>query len=616
MSLTLINVGSEKDISSSVEALRNSIAFNKEQPLPCVFPLRNAVVGWVPGPEVFLTYENNDCGLGAVGRVVILGYAVVQKIRDSEQLGQFLLNAWKDRGTEFLADLEGSFSLFMYDAQNEISIVATDPASTRPLWIAETSDGAVVSSDLRTLSQLIGSNWIIDRAYLLSFFSMARTVGNHSPFEGVSGVEPGQVVEFRDGGKTFKSYYMEPFFQPDSSRSIRETAGQLVECIRSTIEDLCSGSSSPCLFLSGGLDSRLIASLCPEGMAAVTLCDRVNREVEIARKIAEKCGLRHSIIKRNIDWYPSLMEKASLESSGLWSWTEAHFRPLADMHDIFPHDVVTLGFGADSYFKGLYLKDKQRLWQGQQNGDGHRQNRAKCLALVMDSRKQSYLGENVLRPEIRQDCRDAYERAVSNEIDNCLQWTDTLPDLWELYHTRSMVRVKEMMNLVCLRTFTSERNIFSSPRLRKLYLTIPPEMRASGRLVTEALKIVGNGLAWLPDASSWLPAIFPLQLHSAALQCRGHLSRARGAFLSKASSSNVSGHGAWQRLDRLFDTNEDVKNIITTVIEDNEALPDNIFDYDFLHKLWADKSIKPSSIHKDLELLISFGLFYKNWKSR
>jgi len=451
---------------------------------------------------------------------------------------------------------------------------------------------------------------------LLSFFSWARTVGDHSPIEGVRGMEPGQVMEFRGDRKTCKSYYTEPFFQPDSGRSIRETAEQLVEYLRITLMELCSGSRSPCLFLSGGLDSRLIASLCPDGMAAVTLCDRVNQEVEIARKIAERCGLKHTIIKRNIDWYPSLAEKASIESSGLWSWTEAHYTPLADMHELFPHDVVTLGFGADSYFKGLYLKNNQRLWDGWQNRYGHKPDRSKCLTLVMDARNHSSLGVNVLRPEIRDECRDAYVGAASNEIDNCLQWTDNLPDLWELYQTRSMIRTQEMMNLVCLRTFTSERNIFSSPRLRKLYLTIPTEMRASGRLVTEALKIVGKGLAWLPDASSWLPAILPSQMHSAALQCRGHLSRVRGAILSKASSRNVSGHGAWQRLDRLFDTNEALGHIITTVIEDNEALPDDIFDRDFLRKLWAERSIRPALIHEDLGLLISFGLFYKNWKSR
>ncbi|MDX9787092.1 MAG: asparagine synthase-related protein [Desulfobacterales bacterium] len=610
MSIAIVLLKAEENISHHMEALRNAIAPNSKQLLPCVYSLRQAVVGWVPGPEVFLFYENNDSRIGVTGRVVILGYAVAPGASAPGKLGQILLNAWRERGTAFLADVEGSFSLFMHDSQKEISLVATDPISSRPLWSTNTSYGTVISSDLRDVCHLFDGKLSIDKAYLWSFFSWAKTVGDHSPIDGVKGLEPGQAIEFKGDRVISKSYYTEPVFRPDFDRSTRETAEALVECMRHTLVDLCTGSRAPCLMLSGGLDSRLIAALCPDEMGAVTLCDRVNREVDIAHKIANRCGLKHSIIKRNIDWYPSLVAKASQGSSGLWSWLESHYTPLADMHDLFPYDVVTLGFGADTYFKGLLLKKDKRFWCDWRNRRGPKPNSDQILRLLMDTRQDNFLGYNVLRKEIHRECRDAYVEAASKEIEKCIRWANNLPDLWELYQTRSMVRVKEMLNLVCFRSFTSERNLFSSPRLRKLYLTIPSDTRAGGRLVLEALKIVGKGLASLPDASSWLPARFPGWMHNGALQCRGNLSRARGALLRISSSREVSGHGAWQRTDRLLDTSSDLQQIITNVIEDNEALPDSIFDRDVLIELWTKRTKNSAEKHMMLALLVSFGLFH------
>jgi hypothetical protein len=231
----------------------------------------------------------------------------------------------------------------------------------------------------------------------------------------------------------------------------------------------------------------------------------------------------------------------------------------------------------------------------------------------MDTRQYSSFGQNVLRKEIHRECRDAYAEAAKTEIERCLQWANNMPDLWELYQTRSMVCVKEMLNLVCLRSFTSERNLFSSPRLRKLYLTIPTDTRADGRLVLEALKVVGKGLALLPDASSWLPARFPAWMHNGSQQCRRNLSRARSALLRMTSNPEISGHGAWQRTDRLLDTSSDLQNIVTSVIKDCEALPDNIFDRDFLLELWTKRNKNLVEKHMLLALLVSFGLFHKEF---
>ena len=70
-----------------------------------------------------------------------------------------------------------------------------------------------------------------------------------------------------------------------------ELADTLREVLLASLRDRCQQQKIG-LALSGGLDSRLIASVVPEDKArtAFTMCDRVNREAKTAKRVAEAYG--------------------------------------------------------------------------------------------------------------------------------------------------------------------------------------------------------------------------------------------------------------------------------------------------------------------------------------
>ncbi len=572
----------------------------------------HAIVAVERGPEVFLAYRNNDRGAGIRGRAVVLGYVVLgRRGRTAAELGQALLQAWRDRGPAFLDELEGSFSIFLFDADRDRCLLATDPMSNRPLWTATGPDGDLVGSDPRHVAELLPNRPAIDRAYLWSFLYHASTVADRSPFEDVRGVEPGVAIEYVEGRPAGTTRYMHPRFRPDRSRRTRQTAAELIDNVRTTLEDICHDRRRPALFLSGGLDSRFVAALCPEGVRAVTFCDCVNREVKIAAAIAGRCGLEHQIIRRDTDWYPSLIDQASVDYRSLWNWNEAHYLPISRPSVDFDHDAATLAFGCDTYFKGLHLK-WDRLWRGWKKGAGPEPSESEFLATILDAPTRTSDMAAVLQPDVKQACQEAYRAAAVAEIRRIRQWAKTVPDLWELFWTRSMVRVPEALNLVCLRPATSERNLFSSPRLRKLSLTIPADQRASGQIVREVVRQVGKGLAWLPDAGSWLPIRFPKWTHDAALAARAPVARARGWLLSLRGSRSISGQCAWTRFDRLMAVNHRLRTIIEGVIEDEAALPDEIFDRPAMRQIYRRHVDGVADHSTQLGLLTTFGLFHRS----
>jgi asparagine synthetase B (glutamine-hydrolysing) len=561
-------------------------------------------IGFTQDGELFLNYCNQDAERGPRCCVVIMGYVSYgEPGLEGNRLAERLFQDWTVRGDALFAALEGSFSIFLHDIAKDRSVIVTDCMASRMVWHSEVGSTLVVGDEITAVAAGRGGSFTLDRCYLWSFLNYARTVSDRSFFHEIRSVEPGTVLTILDGVPASRTQYFVPRFQPQVGRRVDDLAEEFVDLLSQTIRDACQSREKPALFLSGGLDSRLLAGLCPSHVTAVTLCDRVNTEVSLAQKIAARAGLRHKVIYRNSNWYPSLIQEAAENYAATWGWAEAHYLPLGRPEQQFEFDTVMLGFGCDTYFKGLHLK-WPRLW----DDGGQPPSPEAFFQKVMEAPYRATSFQPILNPDFSTECKREFAELAGTDIARISQWASTTPDLWELFWSRNMAGVPEVLNLVCLREFTSERNIFSSPRLRKLSLTIPPEVRASGDIVRAALRIVGKGLATLPDSSSMLPPALPYGFHKAALKLRSHLGAIRRRILTAKGSSEISGQCAWSRLDRLLVVDDATRSLLLQLIDDDRALPSSLFDKGKIKSL-AERHLQGHADHYiQLMLLMTFGI--------
>ncbi len=71
---------------------------------------------------------------------------------------EVLLPLWRDRGVDFLGDIDGIFAFVAYDAETGDWLVARDPLGVIPLYMGRTDDGAlVIASELKGLTSLCRS---------------------------------------------------------------------------------------------------------------------------------------------------------------------------------------------------------------------------------------------------------------------------------------------------------------------------------------------------------------------------------------------------------------------------------------------------------------------------
>ena len=571
--------------------------------------LANGTVSIEKGPEVFLAEVVNNPATGVRGRVAVMGYLTFGSLNKSKKdLAHDLLVAWKEEGYNALMGFEGSFSLFMYDEREGKSLVASDIMGSRPLFITETPSLIAIGTSVKALLALRPDTPAIDRAYVWAFIHSASTIADRTSVESIRSFGAGQAFEFTGKGGGTKNQYWNPQFEPDTRRSFKDTAAEMIENLKLTMSELFHGSSAPCLFLSGGLDSRLLAGLCPDNVVGITLCERMNKEVQIAARVAQKCGLKHRLIIRDPEWYPSLMNAASTEYGALWKWNEAGYIPLQQPGVDFDCDVATLGFGFNTYFKGLHLKWPP-LWKPD---DGKTSLEDRFLELTPMAPKYAKDTAGILKNGVREDCREQFHAAIRAVLARLGPFVSDIPEMWELFWTGDMVRVSEFLNLVCLRGFTSERNVLSSPRMRRFALTVPCEMRSDDALVLEGLRMVGKGLRWISVANSWLPACFPEALHKSALRCRNHARRARSAMLRFRKSDDISSFAGWPRYDRMLVVNQGMRETVENLINDDKALPEDIFDRAALRQMWREHLDGKVDHQHDLVSLMTFGIFHRD----
>jgi asparagine synthase (glutamine-hydrolysing) len=159
------------------------------------------------------------------------------------------------RGPSLLSALNGPFALARYEPTTHRLLLARDRVGKKPLYLAQTPTGWAFASTLAALHVATGSLRI--RPDAIHEHLVFRSVGGqHSAFAGVEQVPPGTWLELDANGILRGGrYWRSP--PPDD-----ETVSP--DWVREVIDDAVAaradGSCELGVFLSGGLDSAVVAA--------------------------------------------------------------------------------------------------------------------------------------------------------------------------------------------------------------------------------------------------------------------------------------------------------------------------------------------------------------------
>lgn len=195
--------------------------------------------------------------------------------------------------------------------------------------------------------------------------SIADFLMNHSVtwpytfYEEVRQLHPAARHRYSIGSGTARKAGEEIYWLPEQRNrygSIREAASDLREGVVRDVAGITQGMDEVAQFLSGGVDSRVVAGMLPAGLKrdGYVFLDRMNREGRIAGQAARLYGLTFLPKYRSKTHYLDILPEASdLIGSGQ-QHIHAHSLVFNRECALARYPAVFGGYSADVFLKGHY----------------------------------------------------------------------------------------------------------------------------------------------------------------------------------------------------------------------------------------------------------------------
>ena len=267
------------------------------------------------------------------------------------------LRAYQTWGTDCVKRFRGMFAFSLWDEKNQILFCARDRYGIKPFYYAEVDGVFYFASEIKTLVPFLPSVET-DLEGLKDYLCFQFCLGGKTLFKGVKELLPGHTLVVRDGRVTISRYW-EVYYQPDYHHTAAyfESAIQdlLVESVALHLRsDVPVGA-----YLSGGLDSSIVASLAVESQGSGFLSftgrfgnDPAYDESGYAREMAEWKGFQVMDIDIGPEDFVNSIEKViyhlDYPVAGPGSFPQYIVSALAAKH----RKVVLGGQGGDEIFGG------------------------------------------------------------------------------------------------------------------------------------------------------------------------------------------------------------------------------------------------------------------------
>ncbi len=307
--------------------------------------------------------SNEDGSVQLVFNGEIYNYRALQRRLEgaghkfkTESDTETIVHLYEDEGLNAFAHLNGMFALALWDAPRRRLVLARDRLGKKPLVYRLTSGQLLFASELKSLLSLPQVSREIDPSALDAYLTYQYIPPPRTIFRGIAKLPPGHCAVWQEG-----ELKVQPFWNPDFSQEHRCTQSEAVSQLRETLTSavqLRMRSDVPLgAFLSGGIDSSLIAALMQRESSTPIKTFTIGFPVAeyderpFARRVAQHIGSEHheeEVAPQAMEILPRLVhhyDEPFADSSAIPTWYLAEITRR--------HVTVALsGDGGDELFLG------------------------------------------------------------------------------------------------------------------------------------------------------------------------------------------------------------------------------------------------------------------------
>tara|TARA_B100000073_G_scaffold82687_1_gene63259 strand:- start:6903 stop:8717 length:1815 start_codon:yes stop_codon:yes gene_type:complete len=183
---------------------------------------------------------------------------------------EVLLEMYLIFGKPFIKKLRGMFSISIWDERYNKGFLFSDFLSQKPLFYLMHNNCLFYASELNALKIILELNQIedenINKQALTDILSLSCITNGETIYKNIDRLKPSQEIEYDYINKTIKRKTFIDLTKYSNTNDLDEEKAidKIRELLIKAVDKRIDKSKSQAVYLSGGLDSSIVASICRE----------------------------------------------------------------------------------------------------------------------------------------------------------------------------------------------------------------------------------------------------------------------------------------------------------------------------------------------------------------
>lgn len=211
---------------------------------------------------------------------------------------EVLVHLYEEYGLQFVEQLRGMFAFALWDEPARRLVLARDPLGQKPLYYAHSETVFTFASEIKALLRVSEQAPRPNFRAIHNYISLRYVPEADTLFAGINKLPAGHLLVLDDQELSVRPYWRLQY-TPKQAGSAEEIATRLRDLLLETVECHMLSDVPIGAFLSGGLDSSLVAAMMsrisdtPIRTFSIGVREQDFNELPYARMVAERYGTDH-----------------------------------------------------------------------------------------------------------------------------------------------------------------------------------------------------------------------------------------------------------------------------------------------------------------------------------
>jgi asparagine synthase (glutamine-hydrolysing) len=214
---------------------------------------------------------------------------------------EVLAHLYEERSVELVHDLEGMYAFAIWDSRNRRLLLVRDRFGEKPLFYTERQGVLTFASEVTALLAGIKGRKELDARAVDAYFTYGYVPGDTCIVTGIRQLEPGHLLlwDAERRAPQIRPYWTPTPFRAAERRPIEDLVDQTEELLERAVRSRLIADVPLGVFLSGGVDSALVAAFATRHAVGTLKTFTVDYDVGAvgervaARKAATAIGADH-----------------------------------------------------------------------------------------------------------------------------------------------------------------------------------------------------------------------------------------------------------------------------------------------------------------------------------